>query len=134
MIHLLEDSPESLAELIAFVDSSLLQLALELQMRHWLPGAVEPMPQASIAMWAYIDMDGELGVRLSFGDVVELPNEAEKDGLFHAFGSSPLYAELSLAVQELIHHWGSQSTLVGMLRAAHPRLIAERNGLVGAVA
>jgi len=134
MSHLLEDYPESLAELVAYVDSSLLQLALELQMRHWFASSTATMRQTSIALWSYIDVDGELGVRISFGDVVELPHEAEKDALFHAFGSLTSYAELSLAVQELIRHWASPSTLVGMLRAAHPRLVGDRHNAEGAAA
>lgn len=128
-----ETSNESPSKLVAWVNYTLLQLEIDLQMVHWFPMKATPMKHPSVAMWTKISEDhGGLVVGVCFGEGNNLPPEAREDGLIHSFKNATSFEELAIAVKELKVEWGSEPCLAHMLRAAHPRLTADRERYKGA--
>lgn len=134
MSHLFKDRPDDLASAVKYIDDSLLQVALEVQMRHWFSATPSPA-QVSAVLWPEITSDGTLSVRLSVGDDgIDLPSKAATGALFHSFEPDLSHEGLSIALLQLAHEWASEDTVVRMLSDAHARLTKEINQIHGVAA
>ncbi|MGO8024856.1 hypothetical protein [Rhizobium leguminosarum] len=133
MSRLLEETGQSLPDLVAFVNCKLFSVVCDLLVYHSLDA--ESLKRPSIALWPSINEEGgELNVHISFGDATALPPEASEDGLIRSFATKPSYKELARAVSQLQEDWGSAERLTRMLRKAHPRLSADRQRILGVAA
>ena len=134
MSHLLENRPDAMASVVKYIDNSLLQFAIEMQMRCWFSTSNATPPQVYAAIWAEVDAIGEVDVRMYFGDEIDRPTAADADGLLHTFDPGLSYECLSIEVQKLSREWATEDTVIRMLSNAHARLSAEINQIRGVAA